>query len=183
MKKAVLTVVMIVMVTGLVIGQGKYLTNQGTIIFYSHTPLEDITAENSEVGSVIDTETGEVAIIVKMKAFQFEKKLMQEHFNENYVESEKFPRARFHGMIKNNNDVNYSSRGTYMVSVEGDLTIHDVTNRVSTEGIIEVGKGVVTATTKFMLNPEDYDIRIPGIVRDNIAERMEIRVYLEHKPI
>lgn len=183
MKKAILNVFTMMMVAGLVSGQGKYLTSQGNIVFYSHTAIEDITAENKEVGSVIDGEKGEVAIIVKMTAFQFEKKLMQEHFNENFVESEKYPKARFTGKILNNNEVDYSSPGTYAIRVEGDLTIHGVTHRISTEGTIEMKRGDLTAKTKFMLNPEDYGIRIPGVVRKNIAEEMEIRVNLEHKPI
>ena len=77
----------ILAMAGSVSGQGKYLTNEGTIIFYSHTVIEDITAENDKVGSVIDAENGDLAVIVQMTAFEFEKKKMQEHFNENYVES------------------------------------------------------------------------------------------------
>jgi hypothetical protein len=183
MKKAILILFTLVVVTGLANGQGKYLTSHGSIVFYSHTAIEDITAENTEVGSVIDAEKGEVAVIVEMMAFQFEKKLMQEHFNENYVESEKFPKARFNGKMLNNNEVDYSSDGEYMVRVEGELTIHGVTNRISAEGTIEIKHGTLTARTKFMLNPEDYGIRVPSVVRKNIAEEMEIRVNLELQPI
>ena len=109
-------------------GQGKYLTKEGHINFYSHTAIEDITADNNEVAGIIDAETGEVVINVKMTAFQFEKKLMQEHFNENYVESEKFPKAVFKGKIVNNETVKYGSQGYYSVTVEGDMTIHGETN-------------------------------------------------------
>jgi len=183
MKKTAITIMFILAIAGWAAGQGKYLTNEGTIVFYSHTSIEDITAENNEVASVIDGENGEVAVIVQMTAFRFAKSLMQEHFNENYVESEKFPKAIFRGSILNNQEVDYTSEGVYKVRVAGDLTIHGVTNQVSAEGTIEVlGEGII-ANTKFMLNPEDYGISIPKVVRKNIAENMEIRINLFHKPI
>jgi polyisoprenoid-binding protein YceI len=183
MKKAAITGMFILALAGRVAGQGKYLTNEGTIVFYSHTSIEDITAENNDVASVIDGENGEVAVIVQMTAFKFAKSLMQEHFNENYVESEKFPKAIFRGSILNNQEVDYTSEGVYKVRVAGELTIHGVTNQVSTEGTVEVvGEGII-ANTRFMLNPEDYGISIPNVVRKNIAENMEIRINLFHKPI
>ncbi len=159
-------------------GQDKFLTSEGYISFYSHAPLEDITAVNNEVGAVIDAGTGEVAVIVKMNRFQFEKKLMQEHFNENYVESEKYPRATFNGKIINNEQVDYTAAGIYPVKVEGDMTIHGVTRQVSAGGTIEVTGDGITARTEFKLNPEDYDVKIPGVVRNNIAEQMVITAEL-----
>jgi hypothetical protein len=168
---------------GLVYGQDKYLSNKGYISFYSQTVIEDITADNNAVGSVIDAASGEVAIIVTMTKFKLKKKLMQEHFNENYVESEKYPQARFNGQILNNSEVDYFTRGEYPVRVEGDMTIHGVSKNVSVEGSIEVTeKGGIIARTKFMLNPEDYNIRIPRIVRNNIAEKLEISVDILHQP-
>jgi polyisoprenoid-binding protein YceI len=163
--------------------QGKYLTNEGFVRFYSHTIIEDITADNNKVGAVIDAESGEVAIIVDMVEFQFEKKLMQEHFNENFVESEKFPRGTFNGKIIDNDEVDYSRPGVYEVNVEGDMTIHGVTRQVSTQGTIEVTNDGIVAKTKFLLNPEDYDVRIPAVVRDNIADEMEITAELTCSPI
>jgi len=183
MRLRALTGMMILALAGSALGQGKYLTNEGTIVFYSHTAIEDITAENSEVASVIDTESGEVAVIVKMTDFQFEKKLMQEHFNENYVESEKYPKSTFSGLILNNQDVDYTMHGVHSVQVEGALTIHGVTNKVSAKGSVEITTEGIVAKTKFMLNPEDYGIKIPKVVRKNIADNMEIRINLKHNPI
>jgi len=183
MRLRALTGMMILALAGSALGQGKYLTNEGTIVFYSHTAIEDITAENSEVASVIDTESGEVAVIVKMTDFQFEKKLMQEHFNENYVESEKYPKSTFSGLILNNQDVDYTKHGVYSVQLEGDLTIHGVTNKIFARGSVEVTPEGILAKTKFMLNPEDYSIKIPKVVRKNIADNMEIRINLKHNPI
>ena len=164
-------------------GQGKFLTNEGFISFYSHTVIEDITADNHQVGAVIDAETGEVAVIVRMTRFEFEKKLMQEHFNENFVESEKFPKATFNGRITNNDEVDYSSAGMYPVQVEGEMTIHGVTRNVKPGGTVEVTDDGIVARTEFKLNPEDYDIRIPRVVRDNIAEEMVITAELSCKVI
>lgn len=169
--------------TGIGLSQGKYLTNTGEISFYSHTVIEDITAKNSKVASVLNAATGEVVIIVKMTDFQFKKKLMQEHFNENYVESEKFPKATFNGSITNNADVDYSEPGTYEVRVTGDMTIHGTTQVVTEEGTVEVTGTGITARTTFRLNPEDYKIKIPKVVRKNIAESMEIKVELKCNPI
>jgi len=183
MKKSLITGMMLAFLPWMVMGQGKYLTNNGSISFYSHTALEDITAQNNEAACVIDAMSGEVVIIVKMTAFQFEKKLMEEHFNENYVESEKYPKATFKGIITNNHELDYASRGIYKVNVEGDMTIHNKTNPVAAEGTIEVTSEGITARTRFLLNPEDYDIRIPKVVRNNIADNMEISVELPCKPI
>jgi len=184
MKKTIfLSVLAGSMLIAAVTGQGKYMTSKGTISFYSHTLIEDITAVSEEVASVIDTENGNVSVIVKMTSFQFEKKLMQEHFNENYVESHKFPKSTFTGRITNNADVDYTTEGTYKVTVEGELTIHGVTNGISADGTIEVGSSQLTAKTKFMVNPADYDIKIPRVVRDNIAERLEVTIVLPHDPI
>ena len=164
-------------------GQGKYLTESGQISFFSHTVIEDIRAENQEVSSVIDASTGEVAVILKMTDFQFPKKLMQEHFNENYVESEKFPKATFSGRIRNNDQVDYSTEGTYKVQVEGELTIHGISNEVEAEGTIELSVKGISARTKFMLNPEEFGIKIPKVVRRNIAEKLEITVEMNYQAI
>ncbi|MGW8314926.1 MAG: YceI family protein [Bacteroidales bacterium] len=181
--KTYLSVLFIASLATLATGQEKYLTNTGFVSFYSHTAIEDITAINNKVAAVIDGTSGDVAIIVVMSEFQFEKKLMQEHFNENYVESEKFPKATFNGRILNNEVVDYKAPGNYQVQVSGELTIHGISRDVTTSGSIEVTVDGITARTKFLLNPEEYEIKIPRIVRNNIAENMEITAELSCKPI
>ncbi|MDX2430694.1 MAG: YceI family protein [Bacteroides sp.] len=183
MKRGTLTAMLILAIGGSAIGQAKYLSNEGNIIFFSHTALEDITAENMEVASVLDSETGEVVVLVQMTAFEFEKKKMQEHFNENYVESETFPKATFRGKILNNADVDYATKGRYDIQLEGEMSIHGVAKQVSARGSLEVITGGLIARTKFLLNPEDYNIKIPKVVRKNISENMEIRVEINHKVI
>jgi polyisoprenoid-binding protein YceI len=183
MRKIFIAGWMVAVISGTLLGQGKYLTNEGRISFFSHTAIEDITAVNLKVACVIDAAAGEIAIIVQMTEFQFEKKLMQEHFNENYVESEKFPKARFSGRILNNSEVDYSKTGNYTVSVEGEMTIHGVTRNVKTDGTLEVAGFGIIARTTFRLNPEDYAIEIPKVVRTNIAEQMEITAELACNPV
>ena len=183
MRSVIIMGLLVATAAGVLQGQGKYLTNEGQISFYSHTAIEDIKADNLEVSSVLVVESGEVAIIVKMTDFQFEKKKMQEHFNENYVESEKFPKAIFIGSILDPSKVDYATKKIYHVKVEGDLTIHGKTNRVSTDATIEVISDGITARTKFMINPEDYDIKIPRVVRKNISEKLEVTVELTYQPI
>jgi len=183
MRREVLISLMILALCGSVLSQGKFLTNEGNIVFFSHTAIEDITAENTEVAGVLDSETGEVAVIVKMTSFQFEKSKMQEHFNENYVESEKYPKATFTGHILNNTDVDYSRPGVYEIQVKGEMTIHGASRSFSTEGSLEVESRNIAANMKFMLNPEEYYIKIPRVVRENIAEKMEVRVQMNLKPI
>ena len=166
-----------------VYSQGKYLTNNGVISFYSHTVIEDITAVNEEVAAVIDGESGEIAIILKMTDFQFRKKKMQEHFNENYVESEIYPKATFSGSILNHSDIKYKTPGLYDVTVKGDMFIHGQTQTLTADGTVEVSSGGIVCRTKFMLNPENYNIKIPRTVRKNISEQMEISVELACEPI
>ncbi len=161
----------------------KFMTRNGYIGFYSHTPVEDIKADNNQVASVIDIAAGEIAFQVLIKSFHFEKALMEEHFNENYMESEQFPKSSFKGKILNLSDVDFAKPGKYEVTVEGDLNIHDVTNKVNTKGTIEVVAGGINASSKFNIVPEDYDITIPGIVREKIAKNLEVTVMMNYTPV
>jgi hypothetical protein len=183
MKKIIIAF-MAVLTVGIttVHAQGKYFTRNGYIKFYSHAPLEDIEAHNRQVTSFLDTETGEFAFSVLMKSFQFEKALMQEHFNENYVESDKYPKSTFKGKIVNPEEVDLTKDGVYNVKVDGDLTIHGVTNKVSHDGTIEVKSGKITAKSKFPVAVADYNISIPAVVRDNIAKEVEVTVDMTYEP-
>jgi polyisoprenoid-binding protein YceI len=120
---------------------------------------------------------------VLIKSFHFERALMEEHFNENFIESDKFPKSIFKGKITNLSAVNFSKNGTYEVTVEGDLTIHGVTNKISTGGTIEVVTGGINASSKFKLVPEDYKITIPGVVRDKINKDFDVTVTIKYSPV
>jgi len=161
----------------------KLITRDGYIGFYSHTPMEDIKADNNQVASVLDTTTGDLVFQVLIKSFKFQKALMEEHFNENYLESDKFPKSTFTGKIKNLSSVDFSKAGTYDVDVEGDLTIHGVSKKVNAKGSIEVGPSGITANSKFTLIPEEYNISIPGVVRNNISKSLDVTVITKYAPM
>jgi len=161
----------------------KYMTKNGYIGFYSKTPMEEIKADNNQVASILDVSTGEMVFQVLVKAFHFERALMEEHFNENYMESEKFPKSSFKGKITNFSVVDLTKNGSYEVVVEGDLTIRDATQKVSVKGTVEVVTGGVNASTKFIIVPEDYNIAIPGVVREKIAKTLEVTVIMKYSPM
>ena len=161
----------------------KFMTKNGYIGFYSHTPMEDIKADNNQVAGVLDITTGDMVFQVLIKSFHFERALMEEHFNENYMESDKIPKSSFKGKITNLSSVNFAKEGTYDVTVEGDLTIHDVTNKISTKGTIEVVSGGINANSKFNIVPEDYKISIPGVVREKIDKNLAVTVTMKFTPV
>ena len=161
----------------------KYITKNGYIGFFSHTPVEDIKADNNQVASVLDLSTGEIVFQVLIKSFKFEKALMEEHFNENYLESEKFPKSTFKGKITNLNTVDFSKKGTYDITVEGDLTIHGVSKPLAAKGSVEIADAGITANSKFILLPEDYNVNIPAVVRNNIAKSIEVTTVIKYNPL
>lgn len=178
-----ITLIVIIFLLALPLSAQKYMTRNGYIGFFSHTAMEDIKGDNNQVASVLDVATGGIVFQVLIKSFHFEKALMEEHFNENYLESEKFPKSTFNGKITNLSGIDFSKNGTYNATVEGDLTIHGVTNKVTAKGTIEVRPDGISASSKFNLVPEDYKIEIPGIVRNNIAKSLEVTVTMKYEPV
>lgn len=156
----------------------KYMTQNGVISFFSSTPVEDIEAINNQVSAVVNTENGELAAVLLMKAFNFEKALMQEHFNEKYVESDKFPKSVFKGKIVDFDGLEVGN-DPVTVMINGELTIHGVTNAVEVEGTISKNESVLNLSTTFNVLVADYDIKIPGAVKENIAKSIAVNVKLE----
>jgi polyisoprenoid-binding protein YceI len=154
----------------------KYVTKNGFIRFYSDASLEKIEAINRQVNAATDITTGDFVFRVLMKSFTFEKALMQEHFNENYVESDKFPNATFLGKIINIKEVNFLKDGIYPVTVEGKLTMHGETKQVSEKGTFEVKEGKLIGKAKFKITLSDYKISIPNTSVNNISNTIEITV-------
>ena len=171
------------LITGYSANAQKFMTKNGFIGFYSHTSMEDIKADNNQVAGVIDTVTGDVVFQVLIKSFHFDRALMEEHFNENYMESDKYPKSTFKGKIANPGSVNFAKNGTYDVTIEGDLMIHNVTNKVSIKGTIEVVQGGLNANAKFKIVPEDYNIEIPSVVREKINKDLEVTVTMKYAPV
>jgi polyisoprenoid-binding protein YceI len=181
MKKLVILLI-ISLFSGSLFAQ-KFITKTGFIQFYSETPMETIQADNHSVNAAYDHESGMFVFKVLMKSFEFEKALMQEHFNENYVESDQFPNATFKGQILNNDAVNLNKDGEVSVTVKGDLTIHGVTRQIEEEGSMMIQGDGIQAKAKFIAKPADFDIKIPGAVVKNIAEEIEVRVDVNLKKL
>ncbi|NNC83920.1 MAG: YceI family protein [Flavobacteriales bacterium] len=161
----------------------KYFTKEGNISFYSDAPMEKIEATNSKATSVIDSETGAMQWSVLIKAFHFEKSLMEEHFNENYMESSKFPKAFFKGKIDNIDAVDFEKDGVYTTDISGSLEIHGVEQDVTTQGTITVKGGGIKGDCTFTVAVADYDIEIPALVADNIAKEVEIHVQADYQKL
>lgn len=157
--------------------QEKFFTKSGKIFFKcTKSPLEKIEAVNKSGICVLDTKTGNLQFAVMMKGFEFEKALMQEHFNENYVESNKYPKADFKGQIVNNEEIKYNADGSYAAKVKGVLTIHGETKDVETSGIIQIKNGKLSATTDFIIQLSDFKISIPSLVSDKVSNTVSISV-------
>lgn len=161
----------------------KFITKNGYIGFLSQTPVETIKAENNQVVGALDISTGEMVFQALIKSFHFDRALMEEHFNENYLESDKIPKSIFKGKITNLSAVDFKKNGIYNVSVEGDLTMHDVTKKITANGTIEVVTGGLNANSKFDIVPEDFNITIPGVVRNKINKSFEVTITMKYTPV
>ena len=159
----------------------NYFSKTGEISFFSSTPIEDIEATSRSASTVFDMESGKIQWAVLIKSFEFEKALMQEHFNENYMESSKFPKAKFSGVIEDISSVDFNKDGTYTVPVSGTLEIHGVSNDITTEAQFVISKGAIEGSSTFKVLVADYGIEIPGVVRENIAKEIEIRVKADYE--
>lgn len=154
--------------------QDIYSCRNANLSFFSSAPMEDIEAKTDKAVSAINIKTGAVYFKVPVNTFKFRKKLMEEHFNENYLETEKYPYAEFKG--KFSNPVDLSKDGTYDVTVEGILSIHGVDKAYKEKGTITVQNGKLTTLSKFNVRLEDHKIKIPTLVIKNIAEVVEVTV-------
>jgi hypothetical protein len=155
-------------------GQSLYVCKNARISLYSSAPIEDIKANTATGVSVFNASTGELDFSVTITSFKFPKALMQEHFNSDYMESDKFPKATFKGKIQEKIDV--TKDGTYPVTATGDLMVHGVTMQRTIPGSITVKGGVITMTSEFLVKCADHHIEIPKIVFHNIAESIKMNV-------
>lgn len=157
----------------------RYISQQGLISFYSDAPVEDISATNRSVTSIFTASTGAIAFSVPINAFEFEKKLMKEHFNDKYMESNRFPRSTFAGTITG---FSIGTAGVQRVRAQGKLTIHGIVREIDVPGSFEVKDGSVIMKTKFNVLVADYGIKIPQIVWQNISETIQVTVDLTYNP-
>lgn len=175
--------VLVLMLPALTFAQSKQFTREGHIQFQSVAEAENIEANNYKVTSVIDFATGNMEFAVLMKAFEFEKALMEEHFNENYVESELYPKASFKGKIVDVSVVNLEEDGEYEMEVEGELSLHGVTKTINVPAKITVTDGVVSGQASFNVKVADYEIKIPKVVVNNIAEEITVNVTCKYQEL
>jgi YceI-like domain len=155
----------------------QFTTRTGFISFFSKAPLEDIHAENNQVYAIIDAAKKNLAFSLLLKGFIFEKELMQTHFNENYVESDKYPKAVFSGAYTG--DVMLTKDGIYNITLKGTLILHNVTKNIELPATLEVKAGKLLGHAEFKIKPEDYNISIPSVVRDKIAKEVIVTVKIE----
>lgn len=161
--------------------QDKYISRNGKVQLNASTPLENINPVNNHVSCILDTENGNIAFQLKMISFKFDKALMEEHFNEKYVESEKFPKSTFVGKIIDWEKVDWDNE-EQNVQATGTLTIHGVDKEIVVSGIIRILQKNINLVSEFYINISDFDIKIPKIVRDKISEKVEIYVDINLHP-
>jgi polyisoprenoid-binding protein YceI len=161
----------------------KIFTRDGIISFDATTPLDEIKATSKGVNAIIDLASGKMEILVLVKGFHFKRDLMEQHFNENYMESGKFPKANFVGELVNPKSLDLKKDGTYSLDLKGKLTMHGVTRDVSSKANFVVKGGLATAKTDFKVLVADYNIQIPSVVKDKIAKEAKISVNLNLQPM
>ena len=177
MKKVIVT--FICSFFSIVLFSQKLITRSGEIKFEASMPtFEEVAAKNNTVSCVFDTATGEIAVLALVKAFRFKVPLMEEHFNENYIESDQFPKATFKGKVANF-DASKIKSGKVTFDVEGDLTLHGVTKKMKTKITFVQAKEKLISTCTFKVKPIDYNIKIPSVVKSKIAETVEVNLKFE----
>ncbi|MFA6403778.1 MAG: YceI family protein [Salinivirgaceae bacterium] len=182
--KSTAVLILSLFLTSLILqAQDKYMTKVGHIGFYSKATMEEIKADNNEVTSIVNIKTGEMAFVALMKSFKFNNALMEEHFNENYAESDKFPKAKFKGTIAGIAGIDHTKPGNYDVEVEGDLEIHGVTKHLTQKGSFEVKDGKIVANSKYTILLKDFGMTIESALSDKIAESVEVSVDMSYELI
>ncbi len=179
MKKIILSLCVII---GLSANAQTYKSKKegNSIHFLSKSPLEDIDATNKTPLAVFKTETSEIQFGVVMTQFKFKAALMEEHFNENYVESTKYPQATFKGKV--NEKMDLTKDGENKVTVTGKMTLHGVTKDITTEGTITKKGDDIVVVSSFKIKVADYNIKVPSLYVQNIAEVVDVTVNITLEP-
>jgi hypothetical protein len=157
-----------------------YTAKSGSASFYSEAPMENIEATSNSVQSILNTTTKNVAFIISIRSFQFKKDLMQEHFNEKYMESDKFPNATYSGKI--NEDIDLGKDGTYNVTTTGKIAMHGNEKEITVPGTFTVKNGEASLQSNFPLAVADFKIEIPQLLFQNIADTVAVKVNINYIP-
>lgn len=161
-------------------GQDLYVSKNARITFFSSALIEDIKAETTAGVSVFNAATNELDFSVAISSFQFDKAFMQQHFNSDYMESDKYPRAIFKGKLLDHVDV--TKDGTYAVNARGELTVHGITQTRTIPGTLIIKNGVISMASEFMVKCADHHIDIPQILFYHIAEIIKVNVSAVYSP-
>jgi len=155
--------------------QIDFTTRNGLIRFNASTPLEDIEAENRQVNALLRPENGSFAVVLLISEFEFPRKLMQEHFNENFMESGRYPKATFSGSVQGPLP---DSGNACDCLIQGVLSIHGVERPMDTKARIVRLEGGYRLHASFIIRPEDHKIEVPRMLFSKIAEEVEVEVDL-----
>jgi len=181
-SKILMSIIVIIFSIVKLQAQDKYITRTGHVRFYSDTPMEKIDANNNEAGSILNIVTGDINVVLLNKSFKFDRALMEEHFNENYMESSKYPKSSFKGKISDLKSIDFKKNGKYTVKIEGTLSVHGKDKQVTSDATFEVDGTKISASTKFTVTPEDFNIAIPSLVKDKIAKMLEVTADMKYEP-
>lgn len=166
---------MLLFFNGFGFAQDKLITKTGTITFEASVPsFEEVKAKNSGVSCVLNTKTGEIASLALMKGFRFKIALMEEHFNENYVESDKFPKATFKGKIENF-DLSKITTTANNYTIKGKLELHGKSKDIVITAKIKKGKDGIEIVSNFSVNTDDFDIEIPSVVSKKVTKKVNVQ--------
>ncbi len=181
MSKSITLVLLLLLISTSLSGQ-RYFTREGNIKFFSEAPMENIEAVNNKVLCVIDLDKGQVAVNLLIKSFEFEKKLMQEHFNENYLESDKYPKATYTGRFEVPEELSAMSEGDYLLPVVGEISIHGIKQKLDAPVNIKVENGQLISEFEFVVKLADHDIEIPTLVADKISKEILVTAMFNLEP-
>jgi hypothetical protein len=173
MKKILLIFILLMVCMMQLKAQPVYLATGGKCNFHSYTPVEDIDANSESLNSVLNTSTNDIQFKVPLTSFRFAKALMQEHFNEKYVESDKYPFATFKGKI--NETIDFTKDGVYEITATGIFNIHNADKLHTEKGTLTIKNGILTIEGAFKVALKDHKIEVPKIVIANIAEIIDVK--------
>ena len=169
-----------ILLTATAQSQPIYSSVKGEASFFSEAPIENIDAHSKQLSSFINTATNDIAFAVPISSFHFKKALMEEHFNEKYIESDKFPSATYKGKI--NEKIDFTKDGTYRITSTGKFTIHGVEKLRTDSAVLVIKANQLSLTGKFNVVVKDHNIEIPKLMFQNIAEIIQVSFNTIYNP-
>ncbi len=179
MKKTIVILFLALLQLGC-FAQSTYFTRKGHIYFISHTNVIDIDANNYQAAGFLDIESGKIQFAVLIKSFKFTLATAKEHFNESYMESDKYPKATFKGQILNIDSLDFNKNGIWPIYVKGDIMIRGITKNIEVPGVLSVEKGQINAKSEFELLISDFNISVPRIVENRVSEIVKVKVNMNY---